>query len=91
MTFLAWLIELIGFLISLLIIFLKFGSITTRSLQNVTGVIYFVITPSAYLINNYTKVKLYILDSSVYIGITNQFFSHTIHQIVPSDIKSKSL
>ena len=80
-TFVAWLMEFFGGLAGALMIFLPHENRTTRGLQLITGFMYFIATPCAYLMNS-SDVKSMILDNPIYLKFTNTFFPH-INQIVP--------
>ena len=45
----------------------------TRGVQALIGVIYFVIVPSTYLVNN-SKSKAIILENKLYLALINKFF-----------------
>ena len=80
-TFVTWLLEFIGGFAGVLMIFLPHENRTTRGLQLFTGFMYFLIVPSAYLINS-SDVKNLIIDNPTYLKFTNRFFPR-INQIVP--------
>ena len=83
----AWLIEFIAGIVGLIMIM---GPITEPS-ANVIGVfttiVYFVLVPSVFLINN-EDLKSKIIDNEIYLTITNKFFSRSINRI---DYKQKDL
>ena len=80
-TFVAWLIEFVGGFTGMLMIFLPHENRTTRSLQYITGFMYCIVTPGAYLMNS-LDVKSVIIDNPIYLRFTNTFFPR-INQIVP--------
>ena len=85
-TFFAWFAELFGSIVAGLSIFLLHETdkeTSKRSAGLIAGVIYNWVVPAAYLIN-LSDVKLVILDSKLYINITNKFFPH-INQVAPID------
>ena len=83
----AWLVEFIAGIVGLIMIM---GPITKPS-ANVIGVfttiVYFVLVPSVFLINN-EDLKSKIIDNEIYLTITNKFFSRSINRI---DCKHKDL
>ena len=83
----AWLVEFIAGIVGLIMIM---GPITEPS-ANVIGVfttiVYFVLVPSVFLINN-EDLKSKIIDNEIYLTITNKFFSRSINRI---DYKQKDL
>ena len=83
-SFLAWLLEFIGGLMAILMIFLPQENDTTRGLNLLTGVLYLIIVPSAYLINS-ADVKSAIVDSKPYLAFMNKFAPHSMNQIVPKE------
>ena len=85
-TFLAWFVEFVGSILFALSIFLLHESekeTSKRSSGLISGVIYSWIVPAVYLIN-LSDVKLAILDSKLYLKVTNMFFPH-INQVAPID------
>ena len=80
-TFFTWLIEFSGAFVAMLMIFLPYENRTTRSLQYITGFMYLIVTPCAYLMNS-SDVKSVIMDNPIYLKFTNTFFPR-INQIVP--------
>ena len=83
----AWLVEFIAGIVGLILIM---GPITTLP-ANVIGVfttiVYFVLVPSVFLINN-EDLKSKIIDNEIYLTITNKFFSRSINRI---DYKQEDL
>ena len=85
-TFLAWFAEFVGGTMAALSILLLHETdkeTSKRSAGLIAWIIYSWIVPAIYLINN-TDVKLAILDSKLYVNITNIFFLH-INQVVTVD------
>ena len=72
-TILAWLVECTGYLLGFISTFLGHENNTTRGLQALIGVIYFVLVPSTYLVNN-SNSKSIILENKMYLSIINKFF-----------------
>ena len=80
----AWTVELIGGIIGSLMIFLPFANISSRLRQMVTDILYFVILPIIYTVNN-EDTKIYILQSRLYLRFTNFFFNGWVNKIVPAN------
>ena len=83
-SFVAWAIELIGGIVGSLMIFLPFANVSSRLRQMVTDILYFVILPIIYTVNN-EDTKIYILQSSLYLRFTNFFFNGWVNKIVPAN------
>ena len=83
-TFLAWLLEFIGGLIAIMVVFLPHENNVTPGLLLLTEVFYCIIVPSAYLINS-ADLKSAIIDSKPYLAFTNKFAPHSMNQIVPEE------
>ena len=62
---------------------------TTRSLMYISGVMYFIVVPSVYLMNS-SEVKSVILDNKIYIAFVNLFYPR-INQIVPASNDNAAL
>ena len=73
-TFLAWVIEFVGFFVIFLGTFIlgHENNIVNYSLQTLTIFIYFIALPSTFLINN-TKFKIFIAESNWYSTFLNIF------------------
>ena len=80
-SFVAWVIESFGGVAGMLMIFLPHENRTTRGLQFITGFVYFLVVPCAYLMNS-SDVKSVILNNATYLKFTNRFFPR-INQIAP--------
>ena len=89
-SFLAWLLEFIGGLIIVLMIFLPQENDMTRGLNLLTGVFFLIIVPSAYLING-ADVKSAIVDSKPYLAFINTFAPNSMNQIVPRERDNSEL
>jgi len=76
-TILAWLAEWFAYLLGFISTFLGHENNITRGLQALIGVIYFVIVPSTYLVNN-SKSKAIILENKLYLALINKFFPRPI-------------
>ena len=79
-TYLAWAVESTGFLFGALMTFLQHENNKTRVLQIVTGIIYFILVPSTYLINS-NDIKATMVDSKLYLAYTNKFFPQSTNVI----------
>ena len=82
-TIIAWLLEFLGGLGVVFMFFLPPENGTTRGLMYISGVMYGIVVPSVYLMNN-SKVKSVILDNQIYLAFINQFYPR-INQIVPAN------
>ena len=81
MTFLAWVVEFVGFVVIVLFIFIvgKNNNIITFILQNVTALLIFILVPSTYLLNN-CSFKNLVLKNTVYLNFIDYFFPANINQ-----------
>ena len=81
-TIIAWLSEFLGGLAVCFMVFLPPENGTTRGLMYISGVMYFIVVPSVYLMNS-SEVKSGILDNKMYIAFLNLFYPR-INEIVPA-------
>ena len=81
----AWIIELLGSFVGIVVFFSPQEYRTTMALQILCGIIYNIAVPSTYLINS-KDVKKRILDNRIYLSFTNRFFPH-VNQILPMNIE----
>ena len=77
-TILAWSLEMVGSIIGAMMFWMPIENGTSRCIQMATGLMYFVMIPSVYLINS-TDKKSKIMDSKIYLAFTEMFFSRSIH------------
>ena len=82
-TIIAWLLEILGSFVTYFMVFLPPENGTTRGLHFITGVMYFIVVPSVYLMNS-SDVKSVILDNKIYMAIVNRLYRRT-NQIVPAN------
>ena len=88
-TVIAWLLECLGSISVFLMIFLTPENGTTRGLQLITGVMYFIVVPSVYLMNS-SDVKSVIVDNRIYLAFVNQLYPR-INQIAPVNNNNQAL
>jgi hypothetical protein len=81
MTFLAWVVEFLGFVFILLGIFIigKNNNIITFVIQTVTALLIFILVPSTYLINN-SSFKSLVLKNKLYLSLIDKLFHVPINQ-----------
>ena len=82
-TIIAWLVEFLGGLVAVFMVFLPHENFTTRGLQYITGAIFGIVVPCVYLMNS-SDMKSAILENKIYIPIVNRF-SPRINPIVPAN------
>ena len=73
-TGLAWIVEFFGFAFAALAAILLPGA---RILQAIPGLVYFIIAPSAYLINS-SDVKAFVMENRLFISFTNKYYPFPI-------------
>ena len=83
-TFLAWIVELIGFIVGFIGLLLQHKTNGPRFLRNITGVFYFILVPSTYLINS-SNVKSLILDNKLYLTFINKFLPNSLIMLPPDN------
>ena len=88
-TVIAWLVECLGSISVFLMIFLTPENGTTRGLQFITGIMYFIVVPSVYLMNS-SDVKSVIVDNRIYLAFVNQLYPR-INQIAPVNNNNQAL
>ena len=88
-TVIAWLVECLGSISVFLMIFLTPENGTTRGLQFITGIMYFIVVPSVYLMNS-SDVKSVIVDNRIYLAFVNQLYPR-INQIAPVNNDNQAL
>ena len=88
-TVMAWLLECLGSISVFLMIFLPPENGTTRGLQFITGVMYFIVVPSVYLMNS-SDVKSAIVDNRIYLAFVNRLYPR-INQIAPVNNNNQDL
>ena len=83
----AWLVEFIAGIVGLIMIMGPITKLPANVIGVFTTIVYFVLVPSVFLINN-EDLKSKIIDNEIYLTITNKFFSRSINRI---DYKRKDL
>ena len=83
----AWLVEFIAGIVGLILIMGPITKLPASVIGVFTSIVYFVLVPSVFLINN-EDLKSKIIDNEIYLTITNKFFSRSINTI---DYKQKDL
>ena len=83
----AWLVEFIAGIVGLILIMGPITKLPANVIGVFTNIVYFVLVPSVFLINN-EDLKSKIIDNEIYLTITNKFFSRSINRI---DYKRKDL
>ena len=83
----AWLVEFIAGIVGLIMIMGPITKLPANVIGVFTTIVYFVLVPSVFLINN-EDLKSKIIDNEIYLTITNKFFSRSINRI---DYKEKDL
>ena len=83
----AWLVEFIAGIVGLILIMGPITNLPASVIGVFTSIVYFVLVPSVFLINN-EDLKSKIIDNEIYLTITNKFFSRSINRI---DYKQKDL
>ena len=83
----AWLVEFIAGIVGLILIMGPITKLPANVIGVFTTIVYFVLVPSVFLINN-EDLKSKIIDNEIYLTITNKFFSRSINRI---DYKQKDL
>ena len=83
----AWLVEFIAGIVGLIMIMGPITKLPANVIGVFTTIVYFVLVPSVFLINN-EDLKSKIIDNEIYLTITNKFFSRSINRI---DYKQKDL
>ena len=83
----AWLVEFIAGIVGLILIMGPITKLPASVIGVFTSIVYFVLVPSVFLINN-EDLKSKIIDNEIYLTITNKFFSRSINRI---DYKQKDL
>ena len=83
----AWLVEFIAGIVGLILIMGPITKLPANVIGVFTTIVYFVLVPSVFLINN-EDLKSKIIDNEIYLTITNKFFSRSINRI---DYKRKDL
>ena len=83
----AWLVEFIAGIVGLILIMGPITKLPANVIGVFTTIVYFVLVPSVFLINN-EDIKSKIIDNEIYLTITNKFFSRSINRI---DYKQKDL
>ena len=81
----AWLVEFIAGIVGLILITGPITKLPSSVIGVFTSIVYFVLVPSVFLINN-EDLKSKIIDNEIYLTITNKFFSRSINRI---DYKQK--
>ena len=83
----AWLVEFIAGIVGLILIMGPITKLPANVIGVFTTIVYFVLVPSVFLINN-EDLKSKIIDNEIYLTITNKFFSRSINRV---DYKQKDL
>ena len=83
----AWLVEFIAGIVGLILIMGPITKLPASVIGVFTSIVYFVLVPSVFLINN-EDLKSKIIDNEIYLTITNKFFSRSINRI---DYKQEDL
>ena len=83
----AWLVEFIAGIVGLILIMGPITKLPASVIGVFTSIVYFVLVPSVFLINN-EDLKSKIIENEIYLTITNKFFSRSINRI---DYKQKDL
>ena len=83
----AWLVEFIAGIVGLILIMGPITKLPASVIGVFTSIVYFVLVPSVFLINN-EDLKSKIIDNEIYLTITNKFFSRSINRI---DYEQKDL
>ena len=83
----AWLVEFIAGIVGIILIMGPITNLPASVIGVFTSIVYFVLVPSVFLINN-EDLKSKIIDNEIYLTITNKFFSRSINRI---DYKQKDL
>ena len=83
----AWLVEFIAGIVGLILIMGPITKLPANVIGVFTTIVYFVLVPSVFLINN-EDLKSKIIDNEIYLTITNKFFSRSINRI---DYKQQGL
>ena len=83
----AWLVEFIAGIVGLIMVMGPITKLPANVIGVFTTIVYFVLVPSVFLINN-EDLKSKIIDNEIYLTITNKFFSRSINRI---DYKQKDL
>ena len=83
----AWLVEFIAGIVGLILIMGPITKLPGSVIGVFTSIVYFVLVPSVFLINN-EDLKSKIIDNEIYLTITNKFFSRSINRI---DYKQQGL
>ena len=83
----AWLVEFIAGIVGLILIMGPISKLPSSVIGVFTSIVYFVLVPSVFLINN-EDLKSKIIDNEIYLTITNKFFSRSINRI---DYKQEDL
>ena len=76
----AWLVEFIAGIVGLILIMGPITKLPANVIGVFTTIVYFVLVPSVFLINN-EDLKSKIIDNEIYLTITNKFFSRSINRI----------
>ena len=84
---LAWSVEFIVGIVGLILIIGPITKLPANVIGVFTSIVYFVLVPSVFLINN-EDLKSKIIENEIYLTITNKFFSRSINRI---DYKQKDL
>ena len=79
-TLLAWILEFLGTFIGSLMIFSQQKNMTTRGLGLLTTLVYSIVVPSAYLIND-VEVKNRILKNKYYLACTKAVSFSSINRV----------
>ena len=83
----AWLVEFIAGIVGLISIMGPITKLPANVIGVFTTIVYFVLVPSVFLINN-EDLKSKIIDNEIYLTITKKFFSRSINRI---DYKQQGL
>ena len=83
----AWLVEFIAGIVGLILITGPITKLPSSVIGVFTSIVYFVLVPSVFLINN-EDLKSKIIDNEIYLTITNKFFSRSINRV---DYKQEDL